>query len=280
MLRILESFSRLALRSNTSQAVVFAPTRAFAATAGNFNPAAAATRAKKAAPTRKTKPAASKPKKKTTTAATKKPKAVKPKKVKKGPTKKEQLEAKLTTNRALIKPPKAAPSPYAIFIQKFEGFSPGSEPSNIAERARVYSAKWKSLSDSQKHAYQEESQKLRVEREKELRKWWATVDLDLVALENRRRRRLTLPACKPLLLKDPFKPKRPAAAFIRFASERVKDNKDSSDGNASVTVAIKDAAQHWKNMSESEKAPFMKAAQADAHRYREDMEKYLKSRLA
>ncbi|KAJ2807415.1 hypothetical protein H4R20_001293, partial [Coemansia guatemalensis] len=187
---------------------------------------------------------------------------------------------KLSSSRAVVKPPKAPPAAYALFIQKFGGFAPGSEPSNIAERARMYASKWGSLTDSQKHAYQVESQKLRAEHEVTLRKWWATVDLELVALENRRRKRQTLGGLKPNLLKDPFKPKRPASAFIRFASERVSESKNSSEGIDAVSETVSGAAEHWKNLSEAEKAPYVKAAQADARRYHEDMEKYRKGRLA
>ncbi|KAJ2610941.1 hypothetical protein H4S08_003387 [Coemansia sp. RSA 1365] len=275
MLRILGTFTKLALRSSKPRSLKLVSTRAFSVTASSFIPAAVRGKKTAAAPSRKIKkPAAAKPKKKKTVVA-KKPKVKKPKK---GPTKQEQLEAKLNSKRTMLRVPKAAPSAYALFIHKFGGFAPGAEPSNIAERARLYSSKWKSLSDKEKQAYQEESQKLRKEHEIAMRKWWSTVDLDLVALENRRRRRQSKGGSKPTLLRDPFKPKRPATSFVRFSTERMSENKGASNGIEDISMAVKNAAQIWKNLSDAEKAPFTKAAQADSRRYKEDMDKYLKSR--
>ncbi|PIA13630.1 HMG-box [Coemansia reversa NRRL 1564] len=277
MLRILGTFTKLAFRSSNTRSLKLGLTRGFTVTASSFIPAAVHGKKTAAAPSRKIKkPAAAKPKKKKTVVA-KKPKVKKPKK---GPTKQEQLEAKLNSRRVILRVPKAAPTAYGLFIQKFGGFAPGSEPSNIAERARLYSSKWKSLSDKEKQSYQEESQKLRSEHEVTMRKWWSTVDLDLVALENKRRRRQSKAGTKPTLLKDPFKPKRPVSAFIRFSTERMSENKDVSNGIEDVSKAVKHAAQIWKNLSDAEKAPFTKAAQADTRRYREDMDKYLKSHSA
>ncbi|KAJ2348395.1 hypothetical protein GGF43_004575 [Coemansia sp. RSA 2618] len=200
----------------------------------------------------------------------KKPVAVKAKpKKKKQPTKKELLDA-------LLKAPKKAAGPYSLFVQEQAKIQMAKGNTSVTENARIYSAAWRGMDDAARQPYRERADALSAEHEETLRKWWNAADHSLVALENQRRRRVD--GKKARLLKDPNAPKRPLTAYTLFAKEYLAGQGDAQKGGiGAMTVLMREAGAKWKAMAEGEKAPFQKAADVERSRYKQDMEKYLKS---
>lgn len=69
--------------------------------------------------------------------------------------------------------------------------------------------------------------------------------------------------------RDPEKPKRPANAFFLYASKFRDENK-----GLSVTDATKQAKAAWDKLSDAQKAPLTKQAEAAKAQYAKDMEQY------
>ncbi|CAN0862816.1 High mobility group B protein 13 [Linum grandiflorum] len=71
--------------------------------------------------------------------------------------------------------------------------------------------------------------------------------------------------------KDPLKPKQPMSAFFIFSNERraalLADKKN-------VTEAAKIAGEEWKNMTDKQKSPYVKAAKKNKDSYLIEMEAY------
>ncbi|KAJ2661866.1 hypothetical protein IW148_003233 [Coemansia sp. RSA 1199] len=265
MFRVIGSFSALRVSSR-----VLTPSRAFSTTGASLVAAAK--------PKRKTTVAVKKTTKAKAPVKAKKAKKVKaapkPKPKKKAPTKKEQLDA-------LLKAPKSrAPGAYAVFLGEFSKVQRQQGMTTVAEIARACSASWKQLGESEKHQYQSKADKLSAEYEETLRKWWNTTDHNLVALENRRRKRVD--GDKARLLKDPFAPKRPMTSYVLFVKDFVTQNKGAAGTNdiTEMSSLMKSAASKWKTLSSAEKAPYAKGAEVEKSRYKQDQDKYLKSHTA
>ncbi|KAJ2356937.1 hypothetical protein H4S02_007246 [Coemansia sp. RSA 2611] len=267
MLRVFQSFSALTIGQRAPAAL-----RAFSVGGASL---AAAAKAKKPA-TKGRKPAA---KKKAKPAKAKQPAKSPGRPKRKQPTQVEQLEAKLNSKKALLKGPKSrGPSSYAVFLADNAKTTGPLGPGGVAEIARDTSAKWSRLSDHDKQAYRAKAGKLAEAHQETLRQWWSTVDLRLVALENRRRKRVD--GSKAKLLVDPFAPKRPQTAYVLFASEYIKQNYTGGIGREQMGALMKSAAAQWKSLAEAEKAAYVKAADVERARYKADMEKHLKSHTA
>ncbi|KAJ2495970.1 hypothetical protein GGH96_006132 [Coemansia sp. RSA 1972] len=271
MFRVIGSFSALRVSSR-----VLTPSRAFSTTGASLVAAAKPKRKTAAAVKKTTKSKAPvKAKKAKKVKAAPKPK---PKPKKKAPSKKEQLDAMLSSKRALLKAPKSrAPGAYAVFLGEFSKVKRQQGMTTVAEIARACSANWKQLGESEKHQYQAKADQLGAEYEETLRKWWNTTDHNLVALENRRRKRVD--GDKARLLKDPFAPKRPMTSYVLFVKDFVTQNKGAAGTNdiTEMSSLMKSAASKWKTLSSAEKAPYAKGAEVEKSRYQQDQDKYLKS---
>ncbi|KAJ2628685.1 hypothetical protein H4R22_003751 [Coemansia sp. RSA 1290] len=254
MLRVISNFSALKVASYTTGVRAFSVGNVSLLQTKNQNGKSSA--AKKPATKKTTKAAAPKRPKKTKT-----------------PTKKELTEA-------LIKEPKKfAPQTYALFVKEMSK-DKALYSGRVTELARICSEKWSSMGESEKAKYHKEAEKLKAEHETYLRQWWSTVDPDLVALENQRRRRQQ--GSKARLMKDPFAPKRPATPFMLYVKEYVAKNKNTQDGQGidSMQKLVKSASEEWNHMTATDKAAFNKAAEIEKTRYKQDMDKYRKSHAA
>ncbi|OMH83741.1 hypothetical protein AX774_g2755 [Zancudomyces culisetae] len=210
----------------------------------------------------------------------KKPKAKKVKKLgvgrtKRAPTKAAIREAKINRKTALLRPPSSrAITPYVAFVIEFFKQQTGSVKKNMQDAAQS----WKSLTDAQKHEYIAKAKEENARRKEEAEKWWATTDIDLVKLENsrRRRRNVTLKSEKKSelrLLDDPRLPKRPATSFSLFFADRFASVK--SDKSKKVTDHFKDIATQWRALPESEKQKYKDIFAKNKKEYEEGVKKLL-----
>ncbi|KAJ1662840.1 hypothetical protein IW140_005547 [Coemansia sp. RSA 1813] len=277
MLRLVHSISRLGITSQRIRTLNTTPlvTKAAAALAtGGTKPERTAT-----------KTAASKTKKKT---AKKTAKAAKPKKKKKAKVLSAE-EQMLKSKTPLVAYPKGPiRSGYLQFYkEQFSSASADVGIGGVEGVAREMSLKWKRLDEDEKAKYVTLVQAQRAQYEKEVLDWWKSVDHKMVFLENKRRRRINkrirekAKAGEPFrgsklpILKDPFHPKRPLSAYMRF----VKTKLTRFDPSGGVTLAqrAQQLGTQWKSMSAGEKAPFVEAANTDLVAYKKALEKYVSS---
>ena len=71
--------------------------------------------------------------------------------------------------------------------------------------------------------------------------------------------------------KDANKPKRPQSAYFLFLAKFRAANKDRIKENREL---LKQAGESWKQLTETEKAPFDKGAKAEKEKYEEAMRQY------
>ncbi|KAJ2002069.1 hypothetical protein GGI04_003488 [Coemansia thaxteri] len=203
-----------------------------------------------------------------------KPKKAAAKKAKKEPSSKSAL---LET---LIKVPKGAPTAYGLFVKdmwfKTKSASTASEAAQPADvfmgAAREISHLWRTLGDAEKQRYVARADALSVTNEQRVREWWASVDSELVALENKRRRRYNRRvASKELqgrrlpLLRNPLAPKRPDSAYTVFIRQGMANLSDKGLGLGEQAKAL---GAQWSAMSDAAKAPFVVASAASVQAYK------------
>lgn len=79
-------------------------------------------------------------------------------------------------------------------------------------------------------------------------------------------------AAAPKKVKDPNAPKRGTPAFMLFAQKKRADLK-TADPSATLP-SLKEMGEAWKEASTEDKKPFTEIAEADAKRYRAEMDEY------
>ncbi|KAJ1678247.1 Non-histone chromosomal protein 6 [Spiromyces aspiralis] len=136
------------------------------------------------------------------------------------------------------------------------------------------------MSETEKQPYVLMMEESKRDHERVLRDWWQSVDRDLVALENARRRRQNKLAeeqgtgRKLRLLSDPFAPKRPLTAYMLWSNEmRQKSGKISTVSD--MAALQRELGARWRNMSESEKKPYYDQFKETQDRYKQQVAKYM-----
>ena len=114
----------------------------------------------------------------------------------------------------------------------------------IAEISKILGEKWRGMSAAQKAKY------------------------DAKAAADKKRYEKEMKAYKP-----PYKPKRPMVAFMFFSIEQRPSvqEKNPSLGIADISKVL---GAKWRGMSDAEKAPYEKKAQADKIRYEKEMKTF------
>ncbi|KAJ1917725.1 hypothetical protein H4219_003037 [Mycoemilia scoparia] len=228
----------------TNPQSVFGIARQLGALQLSTRAAAAATTTTKKKTVKKTKNVASEKKK----AAPGRPKPTK----KKDPTKKEQREA------FIKEPKKSITSAYiAFFKDQFKNAPEVAGSEGITAYSGAAAQKWRQLSEHDKEPYVKKFNQAKKEYENILRDWWKTVDMELVKLENARRKRYNANAkaegkSKLKLLTNPFAPKRPPTAFSIFIKEKYSDASHDAPRSTSPEI-LKTLAGKWKTLNDAEK---------------------------
>lgn len=79
---------------------------------------------------------------------------------------------------------------------------------------------------------------------------------------------------KKVKTKDPNAPKRPASGFLVFMESFRKTYKDANPESKGVAAAAKAGGEKWKQMTEEERAPYNKDAEARKLNYEQAMTNY------
>lgn len=79
-------------------------------------------------------------------------------------------------------------------------------------------------------------------------------------------------------LKDPNKPKRAKSAYLFFSDAMrqkiMKKMKKKNKGSIKISEVAKELGAMWKKLSDKDKTPYVKLAEKDRERYKDEMESY------
>ncbi|GMK56968.1 hypothetical protein CspeluHIS016_0308080 [Cutaneotrichosporon spelunceum] len=209
----------------------------------------------------------------------KKPKAKKGKKDEAKPVPKAPTKSHL-------KPPRQAPSAWQLFfadeLNKAKaaaaaeaGSTPGGTPIhpklNVAQIAKDAGAAYAGLSEDRKAHYARKVEEGKVQYQKDLAAWQATLTPEDIKAENafRAQQRKDGKSRKGNL-KDPNAPKKPLSAYFLF----LKGIRENDDLRKSVWAEESEttrqsvlAAERWRGLSDEEKRPYLQQAEKDKQEY-------------
>jgi len=179
------------------------------------------------------------------------------------------------TNMALEQPKKPVGGAYGQFLAdkraEFTKQCAGQKASAISTLA---GEKWKTISDTEKSKYQTLYEQVRTKFDADMAKFIAAggeKSKGAAALRNEKRKAKEGGGKK---VKDANKPKKPAGgAYGSFLAKNRAAFQKQCPG--SITGVAKLAGQKWKELSDTEKAPFEKEYKAKLAEYQEAMKSYV-----
>lgn len=195
----------------------------------------------------------------------------KPSKAKKGKKEEEKPQPKAPT-KSHLKPPRQAPSAWQLFfadeLNKAKaaaaaeaGTTPGGTPIhpklNVAQIAKDAGAAYAALSDDRKAYYARKVEEGKVQYQKDLITWQATLTPEDIKAENAfRAQQRKEGKSRKGNLKDPNAPKKPLSAYFLF----LKGIRENDDLRKSVWAEETEttrqsvlAAERWRGLSDDEK---------------------------
>jgi len=159
--------------------------------------------------------------------------------------------------------PKKKQSAYMFFLAKNRERIKAENPGiSFGEIGREAGKEWNGLSEAEKEPYNQLSEKDKERYEKEMKSYTPAEDSDDEP-----------PKKKTKGKKDPNAPKAPINAYFYYVREKREEYK-SKHPDLKVTEITRALGGKWKEMSEAEKAPFQKLADADKDRYKKEMANY------
>jgi hypothetical protein len=169
----------------------------------------------------------------------------------------------------LTKMPTSGRSPWALYIQanKQQYHDTPREPGkkfNIADVTTELAKQWKEMPEAQKKVFNDLAAEDKIRSQTERAKLLASASANDFRTENSLRR-----AEGKVTIKDPSAPKKPKNPFMFFSiAERQKGV------NGTITDFQKALGESWRTMSESQKEPYAKQAEADRARYAKEIKIY------
>ncbi|TXT08125.1 uncharacterized protein COLE_05049 [Cutaneotrichosporon oleaginosum] len=206
-------------------------------------------------------------------------------KIKKGK-KEETKAAPKPPSKSHLKPPRQAPSAWQLFfadeLNKAKaaaaaeaGSTPGGTPIhpklNVAQIAKDAGVAYASLSEDRKAYYARKVEEGKVQYQKDLAAWQATLTPEDIKTENafRAQQRKDGKSRKGNL-KDPNAPKKPLSAYFLFL-KGIRENDDLRKSvwadEAETTRQSVLAAERWRGLSDDEKRPYLQQAEKDKQEY-------------
>ncbi|PVV02375.1 hypothetical protein BB560_003174 [Smittium megazygosporum] len=166
------------------------------------------------------------------------------------------------SRKPVIKPPSIRKrSPFMIFVKEFALESKEKNQDSISSSGVVVHAseKWKSLTADEKALYQIKTEEYNAQQLEIAKTWWETADMNLVKLENRRRRNVNarnraLDKNRVSMLRNPFVKKK-LNPYIAFAKELYE--KKVLSGNLDNNA--KTISKMWNDLSEAQKEKYRSA---------------------
>jgi len=238
-----------------SSATRLAWSRAFTTTPRVLEPAAAVATKKKASTTSTDKKSTGRVKKSAIKKRTAEKRAVKRSVAKKKTIKKKAIKKPSTTQPALTKdqlPPKRPLQAFVLFSLEFKERSSLSENSFI-EKSKLAGEAWRALSDAEKEPYHERYKAQCATYQQAKEQYLQNTPPDIL----RRVRAKHKERYERRLKRDPSRARHGSAFSYYFTNWYRIEGKAIHGGK--ITLAMKDAASRWRNMSEEEKRPYANA---------------------
>ncbi|BEI82595.1 hypothetical protein CcaverHIS002_0304630 [Cutaneotrichosporon cavernicola] len=198
----------------------------------------------------------------------------------------EAKPAPKAPTKSHLKPPRQAPSAWQLFfadeLNKAKaaaaaeaGSTPGGTPIhpklNVAQIAKDAGAAYAGLTEDRKAHYARKVEEGKVQYQKDLAAWQATLTPEDIKAENafRAQQRKDGKSRKGNL-KDPNAPKKPLSAYFLF----LKGIRENDDLRKSVWAEESEttrqsvlAAERWRGLSDDEKRPYLQQAEKDKQEY-------------
>ncbi|KDN46814.1 HMG-box [Tilletiaria anomala UBC 951] len=178
--------------------------------------------------------------------------------------------------RSHLKQPKQAPSAWQLFfaeeLSKLKAQKP-EERLNVAHVAKGAGERYNMLPDSEKAKYHKESLRLKAQWERDMQAWKESLSPEDIKLENAyRTQQRKAGKSRKSNLKDPHAPKKPLSAYFLFlrairSDPKMTDDVFGKEGETTKQSVL--AAAKWRELSDTEKQPFLAKADQDKLRYEE-----------
>merc|ERR1719316_370783 len=147
-----------------------------------------------------------------------------------------------------------------IIATQFKG-----DGKNVAAIAKACGAAWSAMSEADKKPWNEKAEKDKLRHAKEMESYVPSETSGPVKKKGKKGKKE----------KDPNKPKRGMSAYFMWLNEnRAKIMKEQGFSGKDIAKIGKFAGEAWGKMSEADKAPFVKKAEADKQRYEREMANY------
>ncbi len=178
--------------------------------------------------------------------------------------------------RSRLKQPKQAPSAWQLFfteeLNKMRAAKP-DERLNVAHVAKGAGERYNSLPEVEKQKYHQRSLELKEQWEKDMQTWKESLSPEDIKQENAfRTQQRKAGKSRKSNLKDPNAPKKPLSAyflFLRAIRSSAKMTEDIFGKEGETTKQSVLAAEKWKVLNDTEKAPYLQKADQDKARYEE-----------
>jgi len=158
-------------------------------------------------------------------------------------------------------------SAYMFFLAKNrERIKSENAGCTFGDIGRIAGKEWNALDDAGKETYNKLSEKDKDRYEKEMKNYTPP---DYSDDSDERPKKKARGKSK----KDPNAPKAPINAYFYYVREK-REGYKAKHPDTKVTEITKALGAKWKEMSEAEKAPFQKLANADKERYKKEMANY------
>ncbi|GIY06124.1 transcription factor A, mitochondrial [Caerostris darwini] len=176
-------------------------------------------------------------------------------------------------------PPKKPLTAYMIFCQdKRKELLQKSPSLNITEQIKILASQWNQLSLPMREPFQERARKCTVLYGEAHKKYFESLSEEqkqkVASLKAEKRESRRLFRIKKAL-KESAVPKSPASAYALFVKSESKEKVIKN-----LSEVIKEIADKWKTLPETEKKKWEKTAQDDKHRFSSELEKWKKQMVA
>ncbi|XP_053663297.1 transcription factor A, mitochondrial [Anopheles marshallii] len=171
--------------------------------------------------------------------------------------------------------PKRPMNAYIRYVQgvrsSLASANPKATPMEIAKLAAV---KWQSLDQTSKTKYEEEykrEQAVWLQKNAKYLSQLTDAQKEEIKLERQQRNEGKIKREQKRLLKELGRPKRPINGYLRFCQQNKPVLGLSKQDNK---MQMKNLGLQWRQLTDAEKEPYNKEAEADMKRYQEEMKKW------
>uniref|UniRef100_A0A182M5H9 HMG box domain-containing protein n=1 Tax=Anopheles culicifacies TaxID=139723 RepID=A0A182M5H9_9DIPT len=171
--------------------------------------------------------------------------------------------------------PKRPMNAYIRYVQGIRSSLASSNPkASPTEISKLAAAKWQSLDQASKVKYEEEykrEQAVWLQKNAKYLSQLTDAQKEEIKLERQQRNEGKIKREQKRLLKELGRPKRPMNGYLRFCLKNKPATGLSKEENK---MQMKNLGMQWRRLTDEEKEPYNKEAEADMKRYQEAMKQW------